>query len=278
MAERERETGLIVPEIRLVQRPGVPLDNNLLDINERHRISKKEYSRYKLNRLPSILISFYYLKGFLKDRKYYRIRNWVLDSGAFSAFNLGVEIKLNDYIRTCKKLLATDKQLVEIFSLDVIPHGKISYDKSWRMGLKNTEKMWKAGIEAIPVYHIGEPEDVLIGMARDYPKVGIGGVTRIRGNKAKEKFIGQCFSRIWPKKIHGLGVGSEFLIMKFPFHSMDATNWEIAPCAFGSWKKYGKISIRGSKQNLRSQVEWYLDLERKAQARWKKEMKLFENL
>jgi hypothetical protein len=53
---------------------------------------------------------------------------------------------------------------------------------------------------------------------------------------------------------------------------VDATNWEIGPCKFGRWQSYGKMSVRGSKQNLRAEVEWYLALEQRARQRWKKEM------
>ena len=38
------------------------------------------------------------------------------------------------------------------------------------------------------------------------------------------------------------------------------------------------MSVRGSSQNLRAEVEWYLELEKKAQVRWRKEMELLESL
>ena len=34
------------------------------------------------------------------------------------------------------------------------------------------------------------------------------------------------------------------------------------------------MSVRGSRQNLRAEVEWYLRLEQRAQQRWKKEIAL----
>jgi len=63
--------------------------------------------------------------------------------------------------------------------------------------------------------------------------------------------------------------------MSLPFESLDATNWHINPAGFGQWrylgstrKKWGKGSWRGSGQNLRAEVQWYLDLERRARERW----------
>ena len=88
----------------------------------------------------------------------------------------------------------------------------------------------------------------------------------------------QVFARAWPKKIHGFGVGEEKGTLQVPWHSVDSTVWELLPCAFGRWKNYGNISIRGTHQDLRSEVEWFLELERKAQWKWRKEMKVLEGL
>jgi len=210
---------------------------------------------------PALLVSYVYLKPFLANRHRYHYRDWVLDSGAFSAHNSGTEIRLQDYIDTCKRLTAEDPTMTEVYSLDVIG--------DWKASLKNCEEMWRQGVQAIPCYHVGEPESALKGMARDYPKIALGGCVGFRG---KDGFASQCFARVWPKAIHGFGFGTEESIMNVPWHSVDATNWEIGPCKFGRWKAFGTMSVRGSKQNLRAEVEWYLALERRAQERWKKEM------
>ena len=56
--------------------------------------------------------------------------------------------------------------------------------------------------------------------------------------------------------------------MALPWDSVDATNWELGPCKFGQWRSFGKMSVRGSKQNLRAEVEYYLKLERKARRKF----------
>src|SRR5262245_62890782 len=89
-------------------------------------------------RLPSLLVSYAYLNPFLNNRHRYRFCDWGMDSGAFSAANSGKVISLAEYIKVCHELLAKDKSLVEIFSLDVIGDPKAS--------AKNTAAMWKAGI------------------------------------------------------------------------------------------------------------------------------------
>jgi hypothetical protein len=133
--------------------------------------------------------------------------------------------------------------------------------------------MWRQGIEAIPCYHAGEPESVLTGLARDYPKIALGGVA-LKNHKPKLAWASQCFARVWPKKVHGFAYCTEGFVMALPWHSVDATTWELGPCAFGSWRSFGRMSVRGGNQNLRAEVEWYLALERRARRRWEREMAL----
>ena len=217
---------------------------------------------------PALLVSYVYLEQFLKSRHKYHFRDWVLDSGAFSAHNSGTEIKLQEYIDCCKELMETDGTLTEIFALDVIG--------DWKASLRNVEEMWRQGVPAIPAFHpLYEPMSVAVGLAKDYPKIAIGGIVGI-GIKQKMHLVGQTFARVWPKRIHGFGISSKQMVLGFPFHSVDATNWEMRPCAFGRWASFGKMSVRGSKQNLRSEVEYYLKLEREARSRWSKEMRLVE--
>jgi len=218
---------------------------------------------------PALLVSYFYLKQFQRHRPNYHFRDWVMDSGAYSAHNSGAEIDLDEYIETCRHLLETDPKLTEVFALDVIG--------DWRASIKNCEKMWEAGIPAIPAFHPGEPEEALAAIARDYPKIALGGLVG-KHNKYKKKWLSQCFTRVWPKKIHGFGIASRELLLSLPFHSTDATNWELTPCAFGTWKSFGKMSVRGGEQNLRAEVEWYMRLERECRAKWAKEMKQLEDL
>ncbi len=215
---------------------------------------------------PALLVSFYYFKQFSRFRYSYNFRDWVMDSGAFSAKNSGKVIDLQEYIDTCLQLTQEDQQLTEVFALDVIGDHETS--------LRNCEEMWRQGVQAIPCFHVGEPEDALVEMAAKYPKIALGGAVGFSG---KREWAEQCFARVWPKKIHGFGFGSERDILHLPWHSVDATNWELGPCAFGNWRSFGgAMSVRGAEQNLRSEVEWYLRLERKAQAQWRREMELLE--
>jgi hypothetical protein len=249
------------PTVRLAHVPGAQGDNCLL--------GQRGTKKLPATSAPALLVSYFYLEDWLKNRHRYIIRDWVLDSGAFSAREKNIEINLTDYIETCKRLIDEEDQLTEIFALDVIG--------DWKKSLSNTKRMWKAGIPAIPCYHLAEPWDHLLGLAKDYPKIAIGGMSRLRG-KAITTYIEQCFARVWPKPVHGFAVGGRDLIMRFPWHSVDATNWELGPCGFGRWNAFGQLSVRGSKQNLRSEIEFYLALEREARSRWSKEMAKLDGL
>ncbi len=253
----------LAPSVRLAM--GGPPNALLKGLGSEHALRSPQY----LSDCPALLVSYVYLDLFLKAKHLYQFRDWVLDSGAFSAKNSGKEIKLENYIARARALIDEHGDLTEVYSLDVIG--------DWRATLKNTELMWQANIKAIPCFHYGEPEDALKGLAADYPKIALGGAAYMK-MRPKMRWAAQCFGRVWPKRIHGFGFGSERSLMELPFHSVDASSWELGPCKFGRWKVFGNMSVRGSDHDLRAEVEWYLDLERKARRRWEREMKLLSTL
>lgn len=217
---------------------------------------------------PSLLVSFFYLHIFKECRDKYHYRSWVMDSGAFSAMNSGAVIDLKAYIECCKEMLATDPKLIEVFALDVIG--------DWKATLKNTEEMWKAGVPAIPCFHFKEPWDALRIITRDYPKIAFGGVVGVNV-KAKTAWTEQCFARVWPKKVHGFAYGSarDPYPLRYPFHSVDATNWELRPRKFGLYDSFApgaRIPVRGGIRNLRPEIERYINMEAEAREKWASRM------
>jgi hypothetical protein len=231
---------------------------------------------------PALLISMYYLWGIsgyvkrpvetawvptFRDRTCYR--HWCLDSGAYSVAWAGATIDLADYIAVATELWQADPTLHELFALDVFT--------SWRQGKANTERMWRAGLPAIPVYHVGDPVDLLVGYARDYPKIAIGGMAHLKG-QTKRQFVEQCFQRVWPCAVHGLALSRTDLCMAAPWHSVDASSAEVGPRKFGMWRSYAgsapgaaKLSVR-SYYDIRPEIAWYQDLEAKMQWKWRAEM------
>jgi hypothetical protein len=205
---------------------------------------------------PSVLVSFAYARAWSKvcDRDLWR--EVVLDSGAFTAHRTGETIDVDAFGDWVISERARDPRVTEAFTLDVIG--------DWRASLKNTERLWSRGVEVIPVYHVGEPHDLLVKLARDYPKVSLGGAV---GYRRKMEWAALCFRAVWPKKIHGLGFG-ESAVRRLPFHTVDASNWDSGPGAFGNFSSFGaKLPTRSTnalRSSLRCEVDFYLDEEARA--------------
>lgn len=204
-----------------------------------------------------LLVAYPMLGTFMRKRARWNIRRWVLDSGAFSVFNSGKTIDIDDYISACR-----DVDADEIFGLDVIGD---------HVGtMRNNERLWEAGIPAIPTFHIGEPWAALDAL-RGQHKIALGGVAR--GAKGKNEWLAQCFARAWPARIHGFGLAGRNYINMLPFHSVDATSWIFAPERCGNWAGYtGKqIHLQGTANvsgNTRSNDYWIEVLEHQKRARW----------
>lgn len=217
------------------------------------------------SRLPSMLFSYAYEKIWLPRLSVIQFRDFVIDSGAFTVHTLGRAITVEQFRdRIFQYRDEIGLQPREIFSLDVIG--------DWRGTKRNTEYLWSQGILAIPAFHYGEPEDVLIGFAADYPKIAIGGAVGMH-KKEKERWARQCFARVWPKPIHGFGFGlwaTEIL----PFHSVDCSDWEGGAARFGVWNSYKKSNLgltrKQVENHLGSEVRFWLENEFRAQQRWRR--------
>lgn len=267
-AERNGKSGLEKKMPKVEGKDKKPSPVVRLAINGKGQGETNGALKNNLNK-PALLVSYVYYEAFAKNRERYDYRDWMMDSGAYSAYNSGKIILLDEYIDFCHKLRAEDPTLAEIIALDVIGDDKGS--------LKNAQKMRKAGLDVIPVFHIGDDWGIFKEYCQGFSKVGIS--CRFGEPTADSfRFYDQCFARGWPKKFHSFGWAEEKVLMKYPIHSADSTSWEMGPCAFGRWQFFGKLSVRGSKQNLRSQVEWYMDLESRLRDRWKKDMLKLEAL
>lgn len=269
MVKKVKET---FPIIRLAHTPQTSGANVICGIRGVKRLEPKYAC--------SVLVSYPYYSGWIEQRPIARIRSWIMDSGAFSVWNKGETIDLEAYTRLCKQLWDEDPLLTEIIALDVID----ATGNSWRQTLKNTEYMWKKGVPAIPTFHYGESEDVLKGYAKDYPKVGVGGISRFRGKK-KHEWADAVFSRVWPAKIHGFGLAERALLTNYPWHTVDASTWQYQPTKFGMYpiNRLGvrtiPLGIRGrtiTRMDLGLWVKRYVELEWEIQTIWKDEMDMLE--
>lgn len=224
---------------------------------------------------PSILVSFAYRREWSKisDTRGFRVdddradeppwREVVLDSGAFTAWQTGKPVDIVEFAEWVDAQRATNPLVTEVFTLDVI-------GGDWRESLANTEYLWKRGIQAIPVFHVGEPLDVLKALAKDYPKISLGGAV---GYRKRDEWAALCFKAVWPKKMHGLGYG-ETSLWKLPFHTIDNSSWAFGPSKFGDFHSLKTKQIRGKRvsigtHNVRCEIDFYVREEQRLRRFWK---------
>lgn len=219
-----------------------------------------------------MLVSIPYLELYEEDfflNKF--VKSWILDSGAFTAYNAGEEIKFGNYIRVAKQVMSWKRKPEGIFALDVIG--------DYRASSQNAEKSWELGVPCIPVYHAGEPKKVLLDYAKNYPKIALGGVAK---DKSRDKWCAACFDAVWPKPIHGLGVTDKKLLLSLPWHSVDSSSWN-SQMRYGNWATYGelkglKFTTKNWSINAGADVNYFLDLEELASHRWKKEIEKLDQM
>lgn len=227
-------------------------------------------------KLPAILVSYSYISNFLDKRGRALYRNWMLDSGAFTAWNSGGEVDLVEYTDAVLRLKEQDPTLVEAVALDVIAGRGVSRLEAMRKSVENARYMKSRGAEVIPVFHIGDDWEILKEYCREFKKVGL---SCCFGEPEEEsfRFYDKCFELAWPKKFHSFGWMTLRVLSKYPFHSADSASWCVGPLKFARWERYGALSIRGSNVNIYSQLRYFLALEEKLKIRWERELKQLED-
>lgn len=210
--------------------------------------------------LPSILVSFAYRKSWAKASRVVW-REVVLDSGAYTVHNAGGVVDVDEFADWALEQKATNPLVTEVFSLDVIG--------DWRASLKNTEYLVKRGLDVVPVYHVGEPTDVLVKLCRDYDKVALGGAV---GYSKKMEWAALCFKTVWPKRLHGLGFAPKVL-RSLPFHTIDHSSWLTGPHLRQQFSAYDDLRlpmVGGYKTySLSGEVQHNLNEEARARSFWR---------
>lgn len=145
-------------------------------------------------------------------------RRVLLDSGAFVAWRTGQARDLRRYVEVCRAL----SPLVDAYaSLDVIGDHAAT--------LANHVAMLDAGLDPVPTYHCGEPEEALMSILALGPRyIGLGGlVGRSRGER--QAWLDRTWSLMvhhahWPFRVHGWGVTDTDLMPRYPWFSVDSSS------------------------------------------------------
>jgi hypothetical protein len=168
-----------------------------------------------------------------------------LDSGAFSAMNIGAEINIDNYcnyIKENKDIFYVDDDVLMVSILDGIGDPL----KTWN----NQQYMEKQGIRPLPCFHYGEDPKYLEWYIKYYPYITIGGMV----GKSRTDLT-KWLDRIWSNylldssgtprlKVHAFGVTSDSLIERYPWYSVDSSLW-IQSASFGMivTKEFRNITV-----------------------------------
>lgn len=172
-----------------------------------------------------------------------------VDSGAFSVSQKTAAIQLKEYIFFLKEY---GHMINHYASLDVVGDGSQSLH-NWRI-------MRKQGLYPIPVYHDGEPLEILEEYADNCSYIGLGAVA-YKSSKSRQIFFDRVFS-MYPDRtkvgFHGFGVFHLGYLQRYPWRSVDASS--VSTCArfgrvFWNWQTVG-ISERMDNKNIR---QWHSD-------------------
>ncbi|RLC88861.1 MAG: hypothetical protein DRJ03_01075 [Chloroflexi bacterium] len=159
-----------------------------------------------------------------------------LDSGAFSAWSKNVPIEIDEYIQFIKRY----KKHIEYYAvLDDINDPETT--------LNNQKIMEKAGLKPVPCFHFSEPIKYLKHYLDNYDFVALGGMVPISTPVLREWLDGLFLKYICKKdgmprcKIHGFGMTSHDLMVRYPWYSVDSTSWVMTG-------RHGAIMVPRKKQ------------------------------
>lgn len=162
--------------------------------------------------------------------------NVMIDSGAYSAWSRGAEIRIEDYAAALETY-----QAEQYVNLDV--YGDREQTD------RNQEYLENRGLKPLPVYHAGEPITVLEKLARKYEYLGLGGLIALRqriGHKVTA-YIQKLTDEYPEIKFHGFGVGT-LGPEHMKFYSVDSTTW-LSAARYN--RQIGRVKIiRGEKAGL----------------------------
>lgn len=139
--------------------------------------------------------------------------NFVLDSGAFTAHQLGTPIDIKDYIDFVKNLPFKPTHVVQ---LDVIGDAEKSY--------QNYLRMLDAGIDCLPVFTRGGTIEQLERLYSHSDYVLIGGVAFGKNN---DKYVDYIMQHVKERKVHWLGFTSLKYISKWKPTSVDSSSFLV---------------------------------------------------
>ena len=177
------------------------------------------------------LISYYEVKSKVKrgEEDFYAVHHFtdsddiMLDSGAWSAYNAGKTVDVNQYAEFLKERPFINNYI----NLDDIGSGEQS--------TKNLSILEREGLHPVPVYHYGEDAATLKALADSYNYIGLGGVASIKSQVDEiQFFLARIFDTYPDKRFHIFGMNHAKLLMLYNPYSCDSTTWQ-------NFQRYGQV-------------------------------------
>lgn len=209
-------------------------------------VKLNEHEQKLVQEVPNVLESYHYI-GSQRYLDQMRADNAqvFLDSGAFSAYTLGVSIDLPTYCEYIKRnmdLWRVEDGVVMASVLDGIGDPLQTY--------RNQLHMEALGAKPLPCFHAGEDERYLEHYVKNYEYITLGGMV---GSSTKQLCI--WLDRMWERyltdgsgrprlKVHGFGITAIPIMERYPWYSVDSSSW-IQSAAFGSiiTPQWGPLSV-----------------------------------
>jgi hypothetical protein len=191
---------------------------------------------------------------------------FLLDSGAFSAWNSSRVINLNEYINFAGEFIARHSDRIShihVVNLDVIPgeQGRIptrkEVEEAARLGWENMIRMEKAGLTPLHIFHQGEDFKWLERLSERHRYIGIS-PSNDSSLKNKKLWMDAVYARIRAKNMtHGFAVTSRLLMERFPWFSVDSTSW-MAPQIYGKAVFSREFEAMDLSSRCRSHVDYVI--------------------
>jgi hypothetical protein len=204
----------------------------------------------------------------------------MIDSGAFTAFNSGKVIRVEDYSDFIKRFTDKFKSHVKdlyFVNLDVINDAKGSN--------KNLQYLEEKGNSVLPVLTYQAPLADLTRFLDNYDYILFGGLVG-KKNEPLKAWLDFCFSRVMKKykvtgkmpRIHLLGVTKEWALSRYPIYSSDSSSW-LQAVKYGNAKHAGIAKLKrysagiseyhASLHALKKSIDYYVNLEGHITNLWK---------
>lgn len=177
---------------------------------------------------PWMLESFHYIgeKPIVPKLLRERGESIFMDSGAFSMFTQGINIPLEVYADFIK----ANSDVIHVSSnLDKIGSGQ--EEGTWA----NQKALEALGVDVKPVHHVRDSDEWLLRyLAEGYDYIFLGGMVP-ESIPTLRRWLDHVWGRYltdkdgFPKvKVHGFGLTTPELMLRYPWFSVDSTAWVLA--------------------------------------------------